>query len=306
MLSSVNENQFEAILASLTGEVPVSYKATLCAGGDTHSSYRLQLTTELDGDKLLFAKVNELSRNQVLQSEYRSLNILNERYGLNYPQALAVDEDDHHSYLLLSYHDLDSLSNNVQNPEFGEQLADIVFAQHQITSSKFGWSANNHIGLTEQINQPDVDWIRFYRSKRLLPQLELARKNGLTPELAKQVEYLMTNLADYFVAYEPRPALLHGDLWSGNVAIDRSTNKPMMFDPAPYFGDHESDLAFTELFGGFPETFYHRYKELSPLHENYPLRRPVYNLYHALNHFNLFGDSYLPMVKEQLDEALAV
>lgn len=306
MLTAVTDSQFTAILAGLTDQEPVSCKASLCSGGDTHSSYRLQIASEHDGGQLLFAKVNELSRHDVLQSEYHSLNILNEKYGLNYPKALLIDHDDQHSYLIMSYHDLHSMSDGGQNSESGKQLADIVFAQHQVTSNEFGWSANNYIGLSEQINQSDSNWIRFYRSKRLLPQLQLAQKNGLTRELSAQILYLMANLSNYFVDYKPQPSLLHGDLWSGNVGIDSFTNKPMIFDPAPYFGDRESDIAFTELFGGFCKGFYNRYNELNPLHENYPLRRPIYNLYHALNHFNLFGSGYLNMVKQQLDEVFAI
>ena len=306
MLAAVSDSQFTAILAGLTGRKPVACKATLCSGGDTHSSYRLQIATEHDGNQLLFAKVNELSRHKVLQSEYHSLNILNQEYGLNYPQTRLIDHDDQHSFLILSYQDLRSMSDGWRTSESGKQLAELVFAQHQITSDTFGWSANNYIGLSEQINQTDSNWIRFYRLNRLLPQLELAQKNGLTPDSVAQISNLISNLSSYFVDYQPLPCLLHGDLWSGNVGIDGFTNKPMLFDPAPYFGDRESDIAFTELFGGFPQSFYDRYKELSPLDKNYPLRRPIYNLYHALNHFNLFGTSYLSLLKQQLAEVIGV
>jgi protein-ribulosamine 3-kinase len=306
MLAAVSDSQFIEILGGLTAQNPVSCKATLCSGGDTHSSYRLQITTEHDGHQLLFAKVKELSRHQVLQSEYHSLIILNEKYGLCYPETRLIDHDDQHSFLILSYQDLKSLSEAGRTSESGKQLAELVFAQHQITADTFGWSANNYIGLSEQINQADSNWIRFYGSKRLLPQLELAQKNGLTANLVTQVSTLISNLSKYFIDYDPQPSLLHGDLWSGNVGIVGSTNKPMLFDPAPYFGDRESDIAFTELFGGFPQSFYDRYRELSPLHENYRLRRPIYNCYHALNHFNLFGNVYSDMVKQQLDEVIGV
>ncbi|MFT7527860.1 MAG: protein-ribulosamine 3-kinase [Arenicella sp.] len=234
------------------------------------------------------------------------MNILNEKYGLRYPETRLIDHDDQHSFLILSYQDLKSMSEAGRTSEFGKQLAELVFAQHQITSDTFGWSANNYIGLSEQINQVDSNWIRFYGSKRLLPQLESAQKNGLTANLVTQVSILISNLSTYFVDYDPPPSLLHGDLWSRNVGIDGGTNKPILFDPAPYFGGRESDIAFTEFFGGFPQSFYDRYKELSPSHENYRLRRPIYNCYHALNHFNLFGNVYLSMVKQQLDEVIGV
>jgi protein-ribulosamine 3-kinase len=305
MLATISDSQFSVILAGITDQKPMSCKASLCSGGDTHSSYRLNITTDHHDDQLLFAKVNELSRHKVLQSEYHSLNILNDQYGLNYPQTKLIDHNDEHSFLILSYQDLRSMNEAGQNSEFGHQLAELVYAQHQITSDTFGWSVNNYIGLSKQLNQSGSDWVRFYATNRLLPQLESAQKNGLSPGLVTQVSNLIMDLSNYFVDYDPSPSLLHGDLWSGNVGIDGSTNKPMLFDPAPYFGDRESDIAFTELFGGFPQGFYDRYEELSPLHENYELRRPIYYLYHALNHFNLFGGVYLSMVEQQLDEISA-
>ena len=159
---------------------------------------------------------------------------------------------------------------------------------HRNPGKRFGWSRDNYIGSTPQANGWCENWAGFWRERRLKPQLELAKRNGFDLRFD---EDLLKN-------HSPQPALLHGDLWSGNAGF--TTHGPVVFDPAVYYGDREADLAMTELFGGFPRAFYEAYEETYPLDEGYRARKHLYNLYHLLNHLNLFGAGYLSQVRETL------
>jgi fructosamine-3-kinase len=170
---------------------------------------------------------------------------------------------------------------------FGEQLA----AMHRHSAPEFGWYRDNTIGSTPQRNTQSGDWLDFYREQRLGFQLELAARNGVGRQLQQQAAILLPELGFFFEAYQPTPALLHGDLWSGNYLVS-DAGLPVIFDPAVYYGDREADMAMTELFGGFPAAFYAAYERSWPLDPGYQQRKPLYNLYHILNHFNLFGGGY--------------
>jgi fructosamine-3-kinase len=172
-------------------------------------------------------------------------------------------------------------------------LARMLAGLHRHEAARFGWATDNWIGLAPQQNGWSEDWVAFYRERRLLPQLERA---GLEREAAP----LLARLGDFFLDYSPAPSLLHGDLWGGNVGF--TADGPVIFDPAVYHGDREADLAMTELFGGFPRAFYAAYEEAWPLDSGYARRRPLYNLYHLLNHLNLFGAGYLAQVRATLQE----
>ena len=167
----------------------------------------------------------------------------------------------------------------------GHQLAAL---HREGTNENFGWSQNNTIGSTPQINTWMSNWADFFAQQRIGYQLKLAqRRGGSFPELNRVVDAVRDKLADR----KPQPSLVHGDLWSGNAAI-AADGSPVIFDPATYYGDRETDIAMTELFGGFPSAFYRGYNEAWQLDDGYQQRKNVYNLYHVLNHFNLFGGSY--------------
>ncbi len=170
-------------------------------------------------------------------------------------------------------------------------LARMLAALHRHSGERFGWGADNWIGLSPQKNGWREDWVGFYRDCRLAPQLERA---GLLPE----AETLIARLSAFFEGYRPAPSLLHGDLWSGNVGFTPAG--PVLFDPAVYYGDREADLAMTELFGGFPGEFYAAYRAAWPLDSGYETRKHLYNLYHLLNHLNLFGGGYLGQARAML------
>ena len=170
---------------------------------------------------------------------------------------------------------------------FGEQLASL----HRHTQDQFGWFRDNTIGLTPQLNARSDNWIEFFRRHRLGYQVELAITNGYGAEIAELGGKLSERLPALFEGYEPAPSLLHGDLWSGNWGA--VGGEPVIFDPAVYYGDRESDIAMTMLFGGFGRAFYEAYSKAWPMAPGHEQRLKLYRLYHVLNHLNLFGRSYL-------------
>jgi fructosamine-3-kinase len=171
--------------------------------------------------------------------------------------------------------------------QFGEQLAEL----HRHTQAKHGWHRDNTIGPTAQKNSPSDDWVSFYREQRLSYQLKLADTNGYHGELQVLGAVVLDRLDDMFVDYVPAASLLHGDLWGGNRGV--ADGVPVIFDPAVYYGDRETDIAMTQLFGSFGRPFYEAYESAWPLAAGYEQRRDLYQLYHVLNHLNLFGSGYL-------------
>jgi protein-ribulosamine 3-kinase len=167
-------------------------------------------------------------------------------------------------------------------------LARMLATLHRQTGPRFGWHRDNTIGATPQINTWRDDWATFFHECRLQPQLELARKNGFSIQVS----------ADLLRNHHPEPSLLHGDLWRGNAGF--TAEGPVLFDPAVYYGDRETDLAMTELFGGFPGQFYEAYEKAFALPDGYEVRKHLYNLYHLLNHLNIFGHGYLAEVQRTL------
>lgn len=166
-------------------------------------------------------------------------------------------------------------------------LARMLAGLHRNTHDRFGWATDNWIGLSPQKNGWSEDWPQFFWDFRLSPQLSKANLKAKDLKIEK-----------LFKSYKPVPSLLHGDLWNGNVGFTAAG--PVIFDPAVYFGDREADIAMTELFGGFPEEFYSAYERELPLDGGYETRKHLYNLYHLLNHLNLFGSGYRRQVEAAL------
>lgn len=191
------------------------------------------------------------------------------------------------SYLVLEYVDLTTKVTSQNWSQMGRDLA----AMHQdrtIARSQFGWHIDNTIGATPQVNAWKTDWTTFFTNHRIGYQLELAgTKGGHFPQAAQ----LLAAIPHILGRHHPEPSLVHGDLWSGNASFT-TAGIPVIFDPATYWGDREVDLAMTELFGGFPAAFYQGYNDIYPLDPGYSQRKHLYNLYHILNHYNLFGGSY--------------
>jgi fructosamine-3-kinase len=169
-------------------------------------------------------------------------------------------------------------------------LGRALAALHEHLGPRFGWHRDNWLGKTRQTNAWCDDWLTFLAEQRIGSQLRLAHDNGFT-QLAREGALLLQRLQSLLADHAPAPSLLHGDLWSGNAAI--SQGQPVVFDPACYYGDRESDLAMTRLFGGFDDAFYAAYEEAAPLPAGHQPRCLIYQLYHLLNHLNLFGGGYL-------------
>lgn len=214
---------------------------------------------------------------------------------------------DGQAWLELEYLDLAPL-DHAAGAQLGEQLAALHRRTGQEQDAAYGWPRDNFIGATPQSNQTQRTWAGFFAAERLRPQLALAASNGMERPLRDQGERLADNLGAFFLDYRPPPCLLHGDLWSGNAGQLQSgaeAGTPVIFDPAVYRGDREADLAMAELFGGFPESFHAAYRAAWPLDPGYETRKTLYNLYHILNHYNLFGAGYLGQARRMIGKLAA-
>jgi protein-ribulosamine 3-kinase len=245
-----------------------------------------------------FVKFNDAARLDMFEAEAAGLFEIADSKTVRVPEPVCYGVHAGQAYLVLEHLDLGHAGMNT-DILLGHQLA----TMHRATRPRHGWVRDNTIGSTPQINTEEDDWLAFYREHRLRYQLELAAENG-GRRLLQQGEKLLDALPSFFAGYRPVPSLLHGDLWGGNHGALRD-GTPVVFDPAVYFGDRETDLAMTELFGGFGNGFYTAYRETWPLDPGYSVRRDLYNLYHILNHFNLFGGGYGGQAERMIQRLLA-
>lgn len=236
-----------------------------------------------------FVKLNEAAHAAMFAAEYEGLLEIRRTGTVRAPEPLCHGVTGGLAYLVLEHLDLRS-GDAASAERLGRELA----AMHRHTRDAHGWSRDNTIGTTPQINtgpeDPLADWTQFWGRRRLGFQLDLAVRAGHS-RLAGPGERLLEALPALLSAHRPPASLLHGDLWSGNQARC-ADGTPVIFDVAVYYGDRETDIAMTELFGRLPEAFYAAYREAWPLPAGYALRRDLYNLYHVLNHLNLFGGGY--------------
>ena len=246
-----------------------------------------------------FVKLNAPDRLSMFEAEAAGLDEIARSNTVCVPRTLCHGAGAGASWLVLEHIELGPASGRGMK-ELGRRLA----AMHRVTAPRVGWHRDNTIGATPQTNTPGADWIAFWRQHRLGFQLRLASENGHRGRLLTQGERLLEQLPVFFSGYEPRPSLLHGDLWSGNAAFMRD-GTPVIFDPAVYYGDREADIAMTELFGGFPAEFYRAYDEADARDPGYATRKQLYNLYHVLNHLNLFGGGYRAQAERMIGELLA-
>ncbi|HHH45858.1 MAG TPA: fructosamine kinase family protein [Thiotrichales bacterium] len=245
----------------------------------------------------LFVKLNDARRLDMFEAELAGLQALEACGGVRVPRALGCGLAGGRAWLALEYLPLGGRGGGAR---LGEGLA----RQHRCTAEAFGWDRDNTIGASPQPNAWDADWVRFWRERRLGFQLELAKRHGHGGELQRLGERLLDRVGDFFTDYRPVPSLLHGDLWGGNWGV-LDSGEPVVFDPAVYYGDREADIAMTELFGGFGTDFRAAYEAAWPLDPGYRVRRTLYNLYHILNHLNLFGVGYLGQSIAMIERLLA-
>ena len=225
----------------------------------------------------------------MFEVEARGLRLLADARALRIPQVVALIEQP--PALVLEWIEPGAAAASGKSAA-SEALGRGLARQHRSTGQTYGLDHDNYIGANPQINTPSNAWIDFYRDRRLGPQAELAKERGhLTPDRARRLDWLMSHLDRWIDPAVVVPSLLHGDLWGGNTLVDAEGN-PVLIDPAVYYGDREAEIAFTELFGGFSSRFYAAYNEVWALDHGYADRRDLYNLYHLLNHLNLFGEGY--------------
>ena len=236
-------------------------------------------------------KWNHRPLSGMFAAEAAGLHLLKTTKSIRVPEVLSIGENSGGiNYILLEWIEPEQQKVRLDQALLGSQLASL----HRQLSPQgmFGLDHDNYIGSNRQFNGWKADWIEFFRDKRLQPQIEMAVQQGLvTGNRLTKLRYVANNLNIWLSSEKTIPSLVHGDLWAGNI-ISGTQCEPVLIDPAVYFGDREVDLAFTELFGGFSVDFYKAYQETWPLEDSYPKRRDIYNLYHLLNHLNLFGSSY--------------
>ena len=245
------------------------------SGGDINQAYRLETSSGV-----YFIKLNQAQRFDMLQQEVKGLEAIATSQTIRTPQILGVGTVNNRCYLALNWH-YPIYPERQHWQQLGEQLA----ALHQKdVGNEYGWPSDNYIGTTPQLNQPHGNWAEFFVTQRIEPQLK-----WLNAPLPAPIEVICQVMTERLAGYQPTPSLLHGDLWSGNIMFDKAG--PLLIDPACYKGDAETDLAFSHLFAGFSPDFYQAYRSTRP--SSGEQWHELYNLYHLLNHANLFGGHYV-------------
>ena len=259
------------------------------SGGDISSAYIIKTASN---NFFLKANSNPIALEMFL-SEEKALTAISNTNTIATPKIIVCDSFNNISFLLMEH--IETKSSNSKDLElFGNQLAKL----HKITSNEFGFDSNNFIGSLNQSNKTHINWNDFYVEERLIPQLQLAKSDGLLKETEiPKIDRLKEVCFLFFK--NVKPSLLHGDLWSGNYLISES-GIPYLIDPALYYGHHEVDIAMSKLFGGFGPSFYDSYHSIIPKEEFTEDRIQLYQLYYLLVHLNLFGSSYYSSVKQIL------
>lgn len=286
--------EIAAQISSSTGFPFGVEKASPVGGGCINQTHRIE-----GNGRRFFVKLNNTDSHTMFEAEAAGLQEILGSRTLRVPEPVCWGKNSARAWLVLEYLEMGKGSRS-SPAALGLALA----AMHRCSSEAFGWKRDNTIGATPQINNSSSNWIEFWRKYRLGYQLHVAEANGHTGKLQAQGEQLIERLHLFFPASQPVASLLHGDLWSGNYGFDDDA-EPVVFDPAVYYGDRETDIAMTELFGGFSDAFYAAYREAYPLDTGYTTRKTLYNLYHVLNHLNLFGGGYLHQAQQMIGKLLA-
>lgn len=278
-----------AAIVQLQEHEPIG-KCDICSvsGGDINTSYLL--TTQRR--RYFIKTLNHVNASAMHSAEAAGLEALAQVDSLVVPKVLAVGSDGATSILVLTAVELSGKPN-------WQALGVAVAQMHRLSSSQYGWPHNNFIGTTGQSNGCQNQWRDFWWQQRLRPQLELAHSKGFAGDLAECSQRLGSACESLLQNHNPTPVLVHGDLWSGNVGFTE-TSRPCIYDPACYYGDGEVDIAMSRLFGGFAIDFYRTYESVHAKLPGHQQREVLYNLYHLLNHLNLFGRAYLPQCLQSI------
>lgn len=282
-------------ISEVSGKPFVVARTESVSGGYINDAFAVQNN---HGERY-FVKINHAEKLFMFEAEAAGLTEIASTNTVRVPQSICYGSFEKTAFLVTEYIEM-AAGNKSCHRELGIRIA----AMHKVHQARYGWSSDNTIGSTPQPNGLMDNWVDFWRERRLGFQLNLALRNGISKDVARKGEMLMVGLAAFFPNEMPKPALLHGDLWGGNWMAD-SRGDPVVFDPAVYYGDREADIAMTELFGGFLPDFYEAYQETYPLDAGYKARKTLYNLYHVLNHFNLFGGGYAVQAERMIETLLA-
>lgn len=260
-------------------------------GGCINQTYKI--TT---ADKYFFCKLNSASKfPHLFEKEKNGLELIQKYNVIKTPGIIDSSIIGNEQILTLEW-----IEEGNRNDEFWKTFGQQLAALHQISTEEFGLKEDNYMGSVPQINRQEKNWVLFFRANRLEPLIKLCvNKNLLQPKHQEQFEILYQRLPQIFD--NEKPALIHGDLWSGNYMCDKK-GMPVLIDPAVYFGHRSVDLAMTTLFGGFHKSFYQAYHHYFPLPENYREQWNACNLYPLLIHLYLFGKSYLSQIEQTLDQ----
>jgi fructosamine-3-kinase len=281
---------FESILFLALGQTVEVIETQFLSGGDINTAAQV-----FSSEGVFFVKWNQAERQDMFETEAKGLDLLRQTDALFIPKVIGYGQQADKSYLILEY-----IDSGTPGKDYWDKLGQSLAELHSHTQPKFGLNFANYIGSLPQTNTPTVNGPEFFFEQRLLPQAGMALYKGL---LSKEVYDALFRLRDRLPDLLPneRPALLHGDLWSGNVMVTEE-GQPALIDPAVYYGFREADLAFTKLFGGFDQRFYDAYDEAFPLTDGFEERIAIYNLYPLLVHVNLFGSGYVSGVERVLKQ----
>lgn len=281
-------HEIAAQISSSMGQVFTISSKNRVSGGDINDSYQIS-----DGKSCFFVKLNNKDKLEMFEAEAYGLEHLARLSEFRVPRVIASGCTLNHSYLVLEFISMHE-PEQAQWESAGRTLANMHLARD---FAMHGWDNDNYLGTNLQPNGWHKKWSLFFAEERIGWQLQLLKEKGHHPfDSDDVVEAIHQRLLHHKV----EPSLLHGDLWKGNLGFNKQV--PVLFDPACYVGDAEAELAMTQLFGGFPERFYAAYHEVLPMHSGYEERKHIYNLYHLLNHANLFGEQYLVQAKQIIEK----
>lgn len=265
-------------------------------GGDTSQTYLLQA-----GHGSVFVKIESTNRADLLAAEADGLQALASSACVRVPDVLGLGifKAGDGSWLAL-----EALSLKSRSPSIDRRLGGQLAEMHRHQGKAFGWHRDNYLGPMPQSNATAPDWGEFFSRQRLAPQIDRLRDAGAAPAVSRLVQPLLAAWHRLNADHDPAPSLLHGDLWAGNAAA-LSDATPVIYDPAVHYGDRECDLAMADLFGGYAEAFFSAYQQAWPLPRGWQQRRGFYQLYHLLNHANLFGGGYAARVEQSMQALIA-
>ncbi|AXE20931.1 ketosamine-3-kinase [Runella rosea] len=285
---------FESILFETFGKAVEVNDARFVAGGSINTAARV-----LTPEGTFFVKFNHAEKEDMFEKEARGLALLRNTNAIHIPEVYGYGKNGGRAYLIQEF-----VENGGQHPNFWRTFGQSLAKLHSHTQPFFGLNFDNYLGSLEQNNTFYENGIDFFVEKRLRPQAGLALYNNLIgAELYNRLERFYPLLKNLLPT--EAPALIHGDLWSGNFLINEH-GRVSLVDPAPYYGYREAELAFTHLFGGFDDEFYENYQESFPFEPHFEARIPIYNLYPLLVHVNLFGRSYLPPIERLIKRYVGV